>query len=98
MRKATFALVVLLLAIAEWIATAPPAYIEIAPPYEALQNTPPPEVLTADAGDFVAPHSQSQPSELPGYDDVVLREDQNAAYVTAMDGWILEGRPRCAIG
>ncbi len=87
MAKAAWGVAVLLIA-GWWIATEPPAYIEIAPPYESLQDAAPAAVLAADAGDYVLANLRTQPSELPGYDEVVLREDQNAAYVTAMDGWI----------
>ncbi len=82
------AAVLLLLIAAWWFGTAPPAYIEIAPPYETLQDAAPAPVLAADAGDYVLANLQTQPSELPGYDEVVLREDQGVAYVTGMDGWI----------
>lgn len=72
-----------------WLATTPPEYIEIAPPYTQLIPDGPAEVQAATTdSDWIRNSVETLGTDLPGYDEVVLLEEQGRALATAMDGWI----------
>jgi len=70
-----------------WIASAPPSYLRVGPAYvigpvpQSIQDVTATDDPIAQTVTTIAP-------DLSGYDDVVLQEHLDRAFVTARDGWI----------
>ena len=83
----TTVLVVIALFAAWWFASAPPNYLEIGPAVDLggiaesiLAVEAPPEALGLAL--------ERVDSDVPGHDDLLLREQDGVAFVSGMDGWI----------
>jgi len=83
----TTALVVIALFAAWWLISAPPDYLEIGPAVDLggiaesiLAVEAPPGALG-----LALEHVDS---DVPGHDDLLLREEDGVAFVSGMDGWI----------
>lgn len=82
-RKSLFASVVLVLLLAAYWLSAPPAYIKPAPAYRMGPVSP--EMTAAQVADDLAPHVSGL--DVPGHDDVLVQEEQGVAFITGRDGW-----------
>ncbi len=80
-------LVPVLLIAGWWIISAPPSFIKIAPPL-ILGEVDEVTVSVATVDDYLSHSFERLAPQLPGYDEVVLFEDQQLAFATAIDGWI----------
>jgi hypothetical protein len=84
-------LVLAALAAAWWWASAPPAHLVVGPPYEI---GPPPSAVerVRSPRDDIGIDATRTAFELPGYDDVVVQEEQQRAIATGVDGfmWIVD--------
>ncbi|PHR60568.1 MAG: SMP-30/gluconolaconase/LRE-like region [Robiginitomaculum sp.] len=70
-----------------WIYSAPPSYIKIGPSL-ILSETSEAIVSVTTNDDYLANSFERLAPQLPGYDEVVLFENQQLAFATAIDGWI----------
>ena len=79
--------VVIALIVAWWFGSAPASYLEIGPPVDLggvaesiLAVEAPPQALGRAL--------EHIDSDVPGHDDLLLREEEGVAFVSGMDGWI----------
>ncbi|MBC9249593.1 hypothetical protein A9179_04820 [Pseudomonas alcaligenes] len=66
-----------------WLLSTPPAYIELAPAYSMGEVSG--ELRAVQAPDDLALDTRAP--EVPGHDDILLREDLGQAFISARDGW-----------
>jgi len=69
-----------------WVKSTPPDFIKIAPAFELSKSSPELADVTAPSDEIATSFKRIAPN-LPGYDEVILFEDQNLALATAIDGW-----------
>jgi len=69
-----------------WVKSSPPAYIKVSQAFAFGEISP--QTMAATVNEDVIAASFTQIAlELPGYDEVILYEDQDLALATAVDGW-----------
>jgi len=84
-RATLFAVIVLL--VAWWFAAAPPSYLEVGPAID-FGGTPE-SILAVEAPPGALGRALERiDSDVPGHDDLLLREERGEAFVSGMDGWI----------
>ena len=89
MRKFLLAILALIVGVIGvwWISAAPPPGLRIAPPYE-MGDVPPRLAAVQSETDYIADTVETLAREIPGYDELILQEDQGRAFAMASDGWI----------
>lgn len=70
-----------------WLATAPPEYLVVGPAVDLGGFAE--SILAVEAPpDAFARALEHVDSDVPGHDDLLLREEEGVAFVSGMDGWI----------
>jgi len=78
---------VLVLLVAWWFISAPPDYLRVGPAVDL--GGVPASIAEVEAPPGALGHAlQRLRSDVPGHDDLLLREDEGYALVSGMDGWI----------
>ena len=79
--------VVIALIVAWWFGSAPASYLEIGPPVDLGGVAE--SILAVEApSNALGRALEHIESDVPGHDDLLLREDEGVAFVSGMDGWI----------
>lgn len=81
------AIVLFALIAAWWVLNAPPAYLAVGPSVD-LGGVPATIVAVEAPPGALGLALERVRSDVPGHDDLLLREDDGYAFVSAMDGWI----------
>lgn len=70
-----------------WWASSPPSYLVVGPAVDLGGTAESILAVEASPGAFGSTLERVD-SEVPGHDDLLLREEEGVAYVSGMDGWI----------
>jgi hypothetical protein len=84
--RAAVVVVITLLAL-WWWASIPPSYLVVGPPVD-LGGTAGSILAVEASPDAFGSALERVDSDVPGHDDLLLREEEGVAYVSGMDGWI----------
>ncbi|MBW2686266.1 MAG: hypothetical protein JRE19_10160, partial [Deltaproteobacteria bacterium] len=86
-RSRTTFLAIIALIVVWWFMSAPPDYLEIGPAVD-LGGTAESILAVEASPEALGLALEHVDSDVPGHDDVLLREDDGYALVSGMDGWI----------
>ncbi|MGB8332777.1 MAG: hypothetical protein WCE62_21815, partial [Polyangiales bacterium] len=81
------ALVIIALLAAWWVLSAPPSYLEVGPAVDLGDISKSIIAVEAPVG-ALGRALERVSSDVPGHDDLLLREEDGYAFVSGMDGWI----------